>query len=117
MGSAISWRSRFTKDNQTYRSRERAKKQKVQEEATRIESLQRQQNELREMYFQQQKALEELKSQEATQHQQQIEHASGDPSQWRSSVASTELRADEAPMDRYPWMISAGRQTVRCISP
>jgi hypothetical protein len=67
-----------------------------------IDSLERQQNELREMYFQQQKALEELKSQGATQHQQQLEHASGDPSQRRSSVSSTELRANEAPMDRYP---------------
>jgi hypothetical protein len=54
------------------------------------------------MYFQQPKALEELKSQGATQHQQQLEHASGNPSQRRSSVASMELRADEAPMDRYP---------------
>jgi hypothetical protein len=81
MGSAIPWRFGFAEDNQTYRSRERAKKQKAQEEATRIENLERQQNELREMYFQQQRALEELKLQEATQHQQQLEHASGDPSQ------------------------------------
>jgi hypothetical protein len=42
LGSAISWRSRFAEDSQTYRSRERAKKQKVQEEATRIDSLERQ---------------------------------------------------------------------------
>jgi hypothetical protein len=54
------------------------------------------------MYFQQQKALEELKSQGATQHQQQLEHVSGDPSQQRSSMASTEVRVDEAPIDRYP---------------
>jgi hypothetical protein len=54
------------------------------------------------MYFQQQKALEELKLQEATQHQQQLEHASGDPSQRGSSVASTGVGANEAPMDRYP---------------
>jgi hypothetical protein len=54
------------------------------------------------MYLQQQKALEELKSQGVTQHHQQLEHASGDPSQWRSSVASTDLRVGEAPMDHYP---------------
>jgi hypothetical protein len=54
------------------------------------------------MYLQQQKALEELKLQGATQHQQQLEHASGDPSQRRSSVASTDLRVGEAPIDRYP---------------
>jgi hypothetical protein len=53
---------------------------KAQEEATWIESIERQQAELREMYLQQQKALGELKSQGATQHQQQLEHASGDPS-------------------------------------
>jgi hypothetical protein len=50
------------------------------------------------MYFKQQKILEEIKSQGAT--QQQPEHALGDPSQRRSSVAS--IGADEAPMDRYP---------------
>jgi hypothetical protein len=100
--TTIPWRSGFAKDSQTYRSQERAKKQKVQEKATRIESLDRQQNELREMYLQHQKALDELKSQGTTQPQQQLEHASGDPSQWRSSVASMEVRADEAPMDRYP---------------
>jgi hypothetical protein len=54
------------------------------------------------MYLKQQQALDELKSQGTTQPQQQLEHASGDRSQWRSSVASTEVRADEAPMDRYP---------------
>jgi hypothetical protein len=50
---AIPWRSGFTQDNQTYRSRERAKKQKAQEEATWIESLERKQAELREMYLKQ----------------------------------------------------------------
>jgi hypothetical protein len=69
----------------------------AQEEATQIESIERQQAELRELYILQQKALEELKSQVATQHQQQLEHASGNRSQWRSSVASTEV-----PMDHYP---------------
>jgi hypothetical protein len=54
------------------------------------------------MYLKQQQALDELKSQGTTQPQQQVEHASGDRSQRRSSVASTEVRADEAPMDRYP---------------
>jgi hypothetical protein len=54
------------------------------------------------LYLQQQKALEELKSQGATQHQQQLEHASGDSSQRRSSVASIDLRVGEAPMDHYP---------------
>jgi hypothetical protein len=49
------------------------------------------------LYLLQQKALEELKSQGATQHQQQLEHASGDRSQRRSSVASMEV-----PMDHYP---------------
>jgi hypothetical protein len=61
------------------------------------------------MYLQQQKALEELKSQGATQHQQQLDHASGDPSQWRSSVASTDLRVGEAPMDRYPVDDTSGK--------
>jgi hypothetical protein len=70
LGSAILWRSTFTEESQTYRNRERAKKQKAQEEATRIESIERQQAELRELYLLQQKALEELKSQGATQHQQ-----------------------------------------------
>jgi hypothetical protein len=54
------------------------------------------------MYLKQQQALDELKSQGTTQPQQQLEHASGDRSQRRSSVASTKVRADEAPMDRYP---------------
>jgi hypothetical protein len=62
------------------------------------------------MYFQQQKALEELKSQGATQHQQQLEHASVDPSQQRSSVASTDLRVGEAPMDRYPMDDISGKK-------
>jgi hypothetical protein len=53
LGSAIPWRSGFTEDSQTYRSRERAKKRKAQEEATWIESLERQQAELREMYLKQ----------------------------------------------------------------
>jgi hypothetical protein len=66
LGSAIPWRSGFAEDSQTYRSRERAKKQKAQEEATRIESIERQQAELRELYLQQQKALEELELQGAT---------------------------------------------------
>jgi hypothetical protein len=109
VGSAIPWRTGFADDSQTYRSRERAKKWKAQEEAKQIESLERQQNELREMYFQQQKSLEELKLQGATQHQQQLEHASGDPSQRRSSVASTEPRADEAPMDCYPMGYISGK--------
>jgi hypothetical protein len=117
LGSAIPWRSRFAEDSQTYRRRERAKKRKAQEEATRTESLERQQAELREMYLKQKKALDELKSQGTTQPQQQLEHASCDPSQQRSSVASTEVRADEAPMDRYPVDDIRGRQTVRCISP
>jgi hypothetical protein len=101
LGSAIPWRSRFAEDSQTYRSRERAKKRKAQEEPTWIESIEKQQAEMREMYLQQQKALEELKSQGATQNQQQLEHASGDPSQ-RSSMASADLSVGEAPMDRYP---------------
>jgi hypothetical protein len=54
------------------------------------------------MYLKQQKALDELKLQGTTQPQKQLEHASDDPSQQRSSMASTEVRADEAPMDRYP---------------
>jgi hypothetical protein len=54
------------------------------------------------MYLQQQKALEELKSQGATQHQQQLEYALGDPSQRRSIMASIDLRVGEALMDRYP---------------
>jgi hypothetical protein len=66
VGSAIPWRTGFADDNQTYRSRERAKKRKAQEEATGIESLERQQNELRDMYFKHQKILEEIKSQGAT---------------------------------------------------
>jgi hypothetical protein len=96
------WRSGFAEDSQTYISQERAKKRKAQEEATWIESLERQHAELREMYLKQQKALDELKLQGTAQPQQQLEHASGDPSQRRSSVASMEVRADEAPMDRYP---------------
>jgi hypothetical protein len=52
VGSAILWRTGFADDNQTYGSRERAKKKKAQEEATRIEILERKQNELREIYFQ-----------------------------------------------------------------
>jgi hypothetical protein len=42
LGSAIPWRSGFAEDSQTYRSRERAKKRKAWEEATRIESIERQ---------------------------------------------------------------------------
>jgi hypothetical protein len=42
LGSAIPWRSGFAEDSQTYRSRERAKKRKAQEEATWIESIERQ---------------------------------------------------------------------------
>jgi hypothetical protein len=53
LGSAIPWSSGFVEDSQTYRSRERAKKRKAQEEATWIESIKRQQAELREMYLQQ----------------------------------------------------------------
>jgi hypothetical protein len=41
MGSAIPWRTGFADDNQTYITRERAKKQKAQEEAPWIESLER----------------------------------------------------------------------------
>jgi hypothetical protein len=78
------------------------KKRKAQEEATRIESLERKQAELREMYLKQQQLMDKLKSQGTTQPQQQLEHASGDRSQRRSSVASTKVRDDEAPMDRYP---------------
>jgi hypothetical protein len=51
LGSTIPWRSGFAEDSQTYRSRERAKKRKAQEEATRIESIERQQAELREFYL------------------------------------------------------------------
>jgi hypothetical protein len=42
LGSAIPWRCGFAEDNQTYRSRERAKKQKAEEEATWIKSIERQ---------------------------------------------------------------------------
>jgi hypothetical protein len=46
LGSAIPWRSGFVEESQTYRSRERAKKRKVQAEATWIESIERKQAEL-----------------------------------------------------------------------
>jgi hypothetical protein len=50
----------------------------------------------------QQQLLDEMRLQGATRMQLQQDPASGDASQHKSSMASTGVRDDEAPMDRYP---------------
>jgi hypothetical protein len=59
------------------------------------------------MFMSMQKQIQELRQTQAgPSHQLQLEHPAFDsndgPSQWRSSVASTGLGADEAPMGHYP---------------
>jgi hypothetical protein len=49
-----------------------------------------------------QEQLDEIQRQGVTQLQLQQDPASGDPSQWQSSVASTGVWTDEALMDHYP---------------
>jgi hypothetical protein len=52
MGAATPWRTRFADDSESYRSKERARKQKAQEEADRLQSQEMQHKELRDMYLQ-----------------------------------------------------------------
>jgi hypothetical protein len=69
------------------------------------------------MFMSMQKQIQELRqSQAGPSHQLQLEGPAFDsndgPSQRRSSVASTGLRADEAPMGRYP--VDKIKDKTRC---
>jgi uncharacterized protein YigA (DUF484 family) len=60
MGVATSWRTGFPDDSESYRSWARAKKRQEQEEADRLQSLERKNKELFDMYHQWQKQLDEI---------------------------------------------------------
>ena len=87
-------------DSESYRSRARAKKRKEQEESDRLNNLERKNDEILAIVKQQQKQIDEMREQRATHQLQQ--DSQGGPSQRKSSVASTGVGANEAPMDRYP---------------
>jgi len=101
LGADTPWKLGFPEDIESYRSRERARKRKEQEEEDRLKKLEREQEKIIGIVRDQQKQLDEFRSQGAT-HQLQQDSQGGAPSQRRSSVASTGVGADEAPMDRYP---------------
>ena len=93
LGADTPWYIGFPEDRESYRSRLRAKKRKEMEYSDRLSNLEI-------MVLKQQKQLKDLSEQGGT-HQLQQE-SQGDPSQRRSSVASTKLAADEASTFTYP---------------
>jgi hypothetical protein len=104
LGPNYPWSIGFAEDVESYGKRERGKKQKEEEEKERIKKLEEKYDG---MFMSMQKQIQELRQTQAgPSHQLQLEGPAFDsndgPSQRRSSVASTALGADEAPMDRYP---------------
>ena len=97
-GPDYTWFLAFSECNESYRSRERAKKRKEQEEKTRLSKLEESQEELLAIVKNQQLQLDELRGTGAS-HQLQLQQ----DSHRRSSVASTEGGASrEEQMERYP---------------
>jgi hypothetical protein len=103
LGPNYPWSIRFAEDVESYRKRERGRKRKEEEEKERIKKLEEKYDG---MFMSMQKQIQELRQTQAGQsHQLQLEGPAFDsndgPSTKRSSVASTGLGADEAPMGRY----------------
>ena len=85
------WNEGFPEDRDSYRSRARAKRRKELEEEARFSKLERKNEEIIDLFKQQQKQLDQMREQQAPTYQLQQD---SDPSQWRSSVASTGVGAD-----------------------
>ena len=101
LGADTPWKLGFPEDVESYRSRERAKKRKEKEEEDRLNKLEREHEEIIAIVRDQQKQIDEFRESGSTLRLQQNSQG-GAPSQRKSSVASTGVGADEAPMDRYP---------------
>jgi hypothetical protein len=104
LGPNYPWSIGFAEDVESYRKRERGRKRKEKEEKERIKKLEEKYDG---MFMSIQKQIQELRQTQAgPSHQLQLEGPAFDsndaPSTKRSSVASTGLGADEAPMGRYP---------------
>jgi hypothetical protein len=104
LGPNYPWSIGFAEDVDSYRKRERGKKQKEEEEKELIKKLEEKYDG---MFMSMQKQIHELRQTQAgPSHQLQLEGPAFDSndgtSQRRSSVASTGIGADEAPMGRYP---------------
>jgi len=107
-GTDVSWKAGFPECADSYKSRQRKKKQ----EADRIQRLEANHEELQRMVMRQQEQLDTINSQQRASERQQEDPAFDDsnvvPSQLKSSVGSTPLLGDhdalmdEAPMARYP---------------
>jgi hypothetical protein len=103
LGPNYPWSIGFAEDVDSYRKWEKGKKRN-EEEKERIKKLEEKYDG---MFMSMQKHIQELRQTQAgPSHQLQLEGPAFDsndvPSQRRSSVASTGLGADEAPMGRYP---------------
>jgi hypothetical protein len=104
LGPNYPWSIEFAKDVDSYTKRERGKKRKEEEEEEQIKKLEEKYDG---MFMSMQKQIQELRQTQAgPSHQLQMEGRAFDsnnsPSQRRSSVASTGLGADKAPMGLYP---------------
>jgi hypothetical protein len=104
LGPNYPWSIGFAEDVDSYRKRERGKKRKEEEEKERLKKLEEKYDG---MFMSMHKQIQELRQTQAgPSHQLQLEgpafDSNNDPSQRRSSMASTGLGADEAPMGRYP---------------
>ena len=98
-GPDYTWFLAFSECNESYRSRERAKKRKEQEEKTRLRAVEESQEELLSIVKNQQLQLDELRGSTGASQQLQLQQ----DSHRRSSVASTEAGAShDVQMVRYP---------------
>jgi hypothetical protein len=103
LGPNYPWSIRFAEDVDSYIKKERGKKRKEEEEKERIKKLEEKYDGI---FMSMQKQIQLHQTQAGPSHQLQLEGPAFDsndgPSQRRSSVASTALGANEAPMGRYP---------------
>jgi hypothetical protein len=104
LGPNYPWSIGFVEDVDSYRKWEREKKRKEGEEKEWLKNMETKYNG---MFKDMQQQLNKLRqSQAGPSHQLQLQgppfDSNDSPSQRRSSIASTGLGADEAPMDSYP---------------
>jgi hypothetical protein len=102
LGPSYPWIRGFPDDVESYRSRERGKKRMASEEAQRLLSVESACSELRDIVKTQQQQLQQLMRTQGSSHQEQPLLDNSGPSQRRSSVASTAVGDNEAPMGGYP---------------
>jgi len=106
LGPSFPWVIGFPDDKESYRSRARAKKRQEEEEAYRLSKVERANDELQARLDRQQQQIDELRG--VRRQQDPAFDSTGGPCQRKSSVASTEVPADDALMHIDARMIDGG---------